>query len=1162
MLLVMKITVPLLMLACLHVCARGFSQARLTISEKNAPLQTVLQEIRDQTGYQYFFVDQWMKEAKRVNIDVHNASMEEVLMICFRDQPFTYAIVKNTIVVKQRTDEPPSSVIPRLVDVKGRVLDDKNVPIQGVSVAIKGDNRVTLTDKDGFFQLKDIAEGTLLQISYVGYETQEIAAKGDKELVIHMKVHTGLLEEVLLTGSNGYQAITPERSAGSYDVVDNELINRSVTTNILDRIENIVPGVLFNHGDAPDQYLIRGRSTIYADAAPLIVLDNFPYDGDLGNINPNDIESITVLKDAAAAAIWGARSGNGVIVITTKRGKTAKPTVSLNSSVKLGESPDLFSLHTISSKDYIGLEQYLYAQGYYSGQQDYSPVTPVVSLLQDVSNGTLSGAQADAEIASFEKYDVRNDEKKYFYKTSTNQQHSVNVSGNSGAINYYMSAGWDHDLNLNNLVGAQYDRITLRTLNTFRVNKDIQVDAGINYTNTIQKNGNNPGYSYVSPVSGKSFYPYAQLADAGGNPLPVYTDYAKSYLDTAGGGNLLDWTYKPVADIYNENNTVSTADYVINTGVRYHIYKGLGVEVKYQYEGSVSGDNNYYNQNSYYARNMINSFTQIGPSGSFTYPVPVGGILDVNNSDITSHQGRAQLNYTGSWGADHQLTAIGGYEIRSATTTGNQYAMYGYNPENATVISNIDYVTSYSQYYNQYVQQQIQSNQVVSKMVDHFLSYYLSAAYTYRNRYILTGSGRKDEANLFGVSANQKGTPLWSLGGAWVLSNEKFYKWAWLPYVKARVTYGYNGNISRLASAQTTIDYNGGALTTLPAATIENPPNASLKWELDGISNYGIDFSTKAHILSGSIEYYRKNDKDLMGQAPVDPTWGLVNNSGQNFFYGNVANMKGQGVDLQLNSRNIDGAFKWYTDFIFSYSVSKVTRYLMPVSSSGSIYLQSSGTAINPIQGKPVYALYSYKWGGLDPSTGDPLGYVNGKQSNNWPTIENNTPLDSMVYNGPAQPTYFGAFRNTFSYKHFSASCNISYKMGYYFRTSSVSYSSLFSNWTGNSDYALRWQNPGDEKRTHVPSMIYPDNTSRDAFYGGSQVLVQRADNVRLEDVTLSYDVDRTSWKRLPFSHVKVYLYGTFPGAIWQASKYGIDPYYSNTPKAGKTISAGMNITF
>jgi hypothetical protein len=343
---------------------------------------------------------------------------------------------------------------------------------------------------------------------------------------------------------------------------------------------------------------------------------------------------------------------------------------------------------------------------------------------------------------------------------------------------------------------------------------------------------------------------------------------------------------------------------------------------------------------------------------------------------------------------------------------------------------------------------------------------------------------------------------------------------------------------------------------------ITNPPNKNLTWEQVAMTNIAIDFVIKNKILYGSVAYYQKKATNLMGQAPVDPTLGLSDNSGNNFYYGNVAGMNGNGVDIELNSHILDKRFKWYSTFIFSYAASKVTQYNMPVSNVGSAYLNVGINYINPVKGKPVFAYYSYPWAGLDPSTGDPQGYVDGKISKDYSQIISSTSLQNMVYNGPAEPEYFGAIRNDFSWRNFSLSFNISYKFGYYFRRPSVNYSSLFSSWTGSSDYAKRWQNPGDEKRTNVPSLVYPANPNRDAFYQYSEALVENAGNIRLEDINLGYEINKNTLKRLPFDQIRFYMYASNLGILWMANKDNIDPYYVNIPKDGESLSLGITISF
>jgi len=1164
---VMKITAFLLTVISLHAAAGGHSQT-ITISTKNAPLEKIFAEIKKQTGYEFVYRWELLQNTKPVDIDVKNATVKQVLDFCLKDQPLDYKILDNLIVLNEKAE--PKDVRPPplpLTDITGKVTDSEGNPLAGASIKVKGTNNGATTNEKGEFTIIGVDENATLIITSVSHETQEIKLNGRKDITVQLKIKITELGIVSVTVNTGYQHIPKVQATGSFNHIDNELLNRRVSTNILDRIENLTPGVLFNRGEAAntDTLLIRGRSTIFANAQPLIVVDNFPYDGNLSNINPNDMESITILKDAAAASIWGARAGNGVIIITTKKGKTSKTRVELNSSITWQQKPDLFNVNQISSSDFIDLEKKLYSLGYYNGaitSPSHQPLTPVVDLLVAKTNGSVPAAQADALIEALKQYDSRNELQKYFYQLGVNQQHAISASGNTEHINYYMGIGYDR--NLSTKVGQQYDRISIRSQNTFKITRKLELTVGLNHIQSIEKNGNNPGYNYYSNA-GKFYYPYTQFADEAGRPLPIYLHYRRGWVDTVGSGKLLNWLYYPISEINNTISKTKIRNNMINAGINYKIMNSLSVDLKYNYQNQVSTLNDEYKDLSYFSRNLINNFTQIGAGGVLSYPIPRGGILDLFNSEITSHQGRAQANYSQAWGTRHQLAAIAGYEIRSVITNGNRNRLYGYNPALSSVNPNINYTTVYPQYGTPGATAQIATNQSISKKTDHFISYYANAAYTYNSRYILSASARMDEANLFGVKTNQKGTPLWSAGASWLLHKEDFYKSGLFPFLRLRVTYGYNGNISRSTSAYTTASYNISTITSAPTATIQNPPNEKLRWEKVGIINFGIDFELKNKIVSGSIEYYNKKATDLMGQAPVDPTLGLSQNFGGSYFFGNVASMKGNGVEIELNSRNLNRSVKWYTTFLFSYSSSKVTEYLMPLSSAGSTYLSTIG--INPIIGKPVFALYSFRWRGLDPATGDPQGYLNGNTSKDYTGIYSATKIDSMIYNGPVQSPYFGALRNTINIKNWSLSINISYKLGYYFRKNKFSYNTIFSSWNGSGDYAQRWQKPGDEKTTNIPSMPgYPFTNliARDQFFQYAEINVLKGDNIRLEDISLSYDLDKNQWVKMPFSHVRLYLYIANLGTLWIANKEKIDPYYdyNNGPRERKRISLGLNISF
>ncbi len=1048
----------------------------------------------------------------------------------------------------------------------GTVADESTKrSIEGAFITALRSHRRVITDENGHFRLAAISSDTLL-VTSVGYLPKKVQAEGtDSILLIELAPADGQLQEV--TVNTGYQRLPKERATGSFDVVDNALLNRRVSTNVLDKIENLTPGILFDrNAGAPDALLIRGRSTIYANAAPLIVVDNFPYDGDISSINPNDVESLTVLKDAAAASIWGARAGNGVIIISTKKGKTAKPRVELNTSVTLQGKPDLFNVSTISSADYIELEQDLFAQGYYANDELYDsfnfghpPFTPVIDLLRKERKGQINPGEANTLINSYKGGDVRKDISKYLYRRGVNQQHALNVSGNTGNLNYYMSAGWDD--NQQNLVGANYNRVSLRSSNTFTVTKRLQVSLGMTYTESISRNGNNPGF-FLNSGAGKGLYPYARLVNPDGSPATLVKDNNSGFTDTAGSGLLPHWTYQPIADIGAEKHSTTANDFVINAGVLYNLLTGLSLELRYQYETVTGAAKDDYTASSYYARNIENGFAQVDYVDRLvTLPVPTGGILDFRDDNTSSHQGRAQLNYGHRFGGRHEIAAVGGWEIRDYTTEETVGRLYGYEPERSTVNNLIDYLTPYPLLNNVSLTSQVPNPSSISQKSDRFLSYYFNGSYTYRDRYILSLSARHDAANLFGVAANERGTPLWSTGGAWLVNNEPFYHAGWLPRLKLRATYGYNGNIARNATAYTTSIFTYPYSTPLDAALIQNPPNSHLQWEKVRMLNLGIDFGTKNNRVSGTVEYYRKKATDLLGQAPLDPTLGVSSSysNGTSYYFGNVAGMKGQGWDVQVTSRNIARKFTWTTDWVFSNVHTAITDYQLPAG-YGSLYLTPN--TINPVKGKPVYSVYSFPWAGLDGTTGAAQGIVSGKKSEDYATIFSSTPLDSMVYNGPVQPTYFGAVRNTFGWKQFSLSFNISYKLGYYFRRSSINYSALFSSWTGSGDYAKRWQQPGDEAHTNVPSLVYPANPIADAFYQYASVLVEKGDHLRLEDITLSYDLNKASMPKLPFAHVRLYAYAGNLWVLWTANKEHIDPYYNNVPSAGKTLSLGVNISF
>lgn len=1111
-----------------------------------------MDDLQSKAGVTYLGMTSLTQMAHPVSFSVTDVPLKEVLDLCFKGQPFTYKLVEGSIAILPAETE--GSMV-----IHGRVVNAGNQPVSRVTVQVRGDAAASVaTDDYGQFRVIARQPDPSLIFSSVNYETQEIHVKRGREVLVQLKDKINELSDVVVLHT-GFQDIHRRKVTGSFDDLDNELLFRRVSPNILDRIDGISSGVLFNkniaQGTNQSTITIRGRSTIFSNPNPLIVVDNFPYSGDINNINPDDVESITILKDASSASIWGALSGNGVIVITTKKGRlNQQPKLTFNTSQTVGGKPNLYYLPILSTRDYIDVEQYLFHQGYYNSTYSnalHGALTPVVNLLFLDSLHQIPDAQAQTAINALSSQDYRPGLGKYFYRPSLNSQVSLTLGGGGEHNQYFLSVGYDRDLS--NLDRNVVDRVTINGNNTyFLLHDKLELNTNLAFTASTRVN-DNPGATNVA-------YPYAQVADAHGKPLPVALGLNEPYIDTAGGGLLLDWHYRPLQELQNADNPTRLTDSRINFSARYTIWRGLDIRAYYQYGRGSSDNPNYMSAQTYYTRNLINEFTQIN-NGVATYVVPLGGILNESTASYAANNVRLQVNYTDSLGRNGLINVIGGSEVRDIEGENSTMQLFGYDP-GEEIGTPVNYANFYPQYSSGTLAK-IPYNDTKLGTSERYLSYYISGTYNYLGRYMFSGTIRRDESNLFGVNENQKGVPLGSAGLSWHVSKERFYGRSniakWLPFLKLRLTDGYNGNVDRSVSAYTTANVNAvtnnfGALN----ASIINPPNINLRWEKIHVINFGIDFSTPNDRFGGTAEYYLKTGLDLIGESPVDPTTGVTS------FTGNTANIQDHGIDLTLHVNHTFGAFRWNTVFLFNYVRDKVTKYNQ-VQAAVNAYL-TEGT-LNPLAGHPLYSVYALRWKGLD-TAGNPQGYLNGtgqmpgKMTENYNAILFSPDLSNLIYKGPVSPPYFGSWRNNLFWRQWGLSCNILFKLGYVFRRTSINYTALFTGVApGHPDYDRRWQHQGDEFHTNVPSLPAPNLSaieSRDNFYENSEVLIVSGDLVRLQDVQLTYDFSRQAHPKLPMEQLRIYLYANNLGIIWKANHAGIDPDYISTMPNPRTLALGV----
>ncbi len=1145
---IMKLTIILLMTSLCQVSAAVFAQ-RVNIKNDKISLSSVFKEINKQTGYHVLWQPNLLNDKSIISVNFKNSTIEEVMEKCLGSKDISYVIEDKTIILHPKEKSFFSNLITLFnkIDIQAKIVDEQGLPLPGASVKVIKTGRTILSNNNGFFEIKSIDEDAELTISFIGFESRSLLAKNISGNIV-LKTKKGELQEVgIVAVSDGYRKISRERATGSYEFLDSAIINRGVSPSILDRIENMAPGILTlrNRSSAianEPLFSIRGRSTIYSNVEPLVVVDNYPFEGDINSINPNDVESITILKDAAATSIWGARGGNGVLVITMKQGKLNQATqVSFNSSFTTAQKTDLYSVPQLSSSEFIEVQQFLYDKGYY-GFANPAPgdiVSPAVRILHQKRNNLISADEAEKQLSELRKQDVRKDLAKYTLDNVFNQQHALNISGGGTQNRYFLSAGYNRGSGSN---GSINDRKSLTFSDSYSfLNNRLQLTAKIIYSDS-----KNEATNYSVPTD--AVFPYSRLADDNGNHLELPYKYTKAQINGLAGGTLLDMTYIPLDEFNYGRNKSHIQDYSINTELSYKIIEPLQVMLSYQYGSGKTEGNNIYDVESFQARETINRFTTYtSATGVAVRNVPYGGSTEIRLSSYENHNFRGQLAYNKNFGADHQISALAGTEVRSTNRVGSTRQEYGYNKEFDSYQrynANTNYPSIFnggmSSIYNLF------SN---SNIASRFFSVFANASYTYKNRYIISASARKDESNLFGVDANKRGVPLWSTGLAWIINNESFYNVNWLPQLKLRATNGYSGNTGTGVSSQTITALGGGTNFGLGQFyNIQNPPNPELRWEKIQQLNLGLDFGFKKGIVSGSIEFFRKNATDLISSQPVAPQVGVVN------FRGNFADVKTTGFDLTLNAKPLSiGGFNWTTTLITSRAVDVITKFDVKQDPRSSVLNNSQ----IPRVGYSYSALFTYRYAGLN-ALGQPMVYSNGVPTTDLATIVNSANPNDIIYVGNNNAKVAGSFRNDFSYKNVSLSFNIAYRFGHYFKRTALNYQSLFSGNYKQPDYANRWQKPGDELHTNVPAMTYPVNNISQVAFDSSDAIVEKASSIRLQDIQLSYNFSKANFKKLPFKNIQLYGYAYNLGILWKATDLDTDPDFPGQPRNSKQFSFGL----
>ena len=1172
-LLVMRLTTIIILLAVMHVSATGFAQ-KFTLSQKSTTLNLVFKEIRKQTGYNVFWERDLLKRSAPITVEFKEASLQKVMEKCLEGTNLTYVIQDKTIVIQPKEVSIFDKVVDylKVSDVRGRVTDENDKPLPGATIKVKGTTKVVLTNGEGDFLLKDVQDNAILTISYLGYEEKEVSAKGSAFLSIRLIPSSQSLEQVTVV-STGYQTLKKSQLTGAYATINRSTYQQSVPTsgNITDNLEGRLSGLMLNVNQSRNSwadpnntspFTIRGVSTFQAIKKPLIVLNGYPTEIDIESINPYDIESVTILKDAASAAIYGVRASNGVVVINTRKGVLGRPKINFTTAFTHKSKPNYDKLNLLKGRDYIDFESAKALNDFETNGMSKELIdmlngtyTPVYSIADDLYTGKITQQEADKLYGDVASYDNTEDYKKLFLQNQLFQSYDLNVSGGGANSTYFFGVNHQNNKGLARFSG--YNKTNINYTGTFELSKRLNLDVQSVYSESKMDQSTIPDYT--------QFRPYQRFLAPDGSPLSTYlapfNEAFYGFGDTYGtisatrnqenmAMGLYDEMYYPYQEMLESSNKTKSESYRVQGNLKYNLLKGLNLELGGAYERENQKITDLASEKAYQTRLMLNYFAKSDPTtGRPIFSIPQGGVKKSYDNSITSYTLRAQLTYSKLLAEKHDLALLGGIEQRKYTGSNRLATVFGYHdntltikPTDLSLLGNLNY---FPDYINEivsgvggFVFDQTNFEQYFNETFsdDRFFSYYANGAYTYDGRYSITGSLRIDQSNLFGTDPKFRYTPLWSAGFSWNLRNEQFLKDAgWLDELKLRLAAGYNGNIKKGSGPFNILAASVNNYPSNPVIgySIQAPQNKGLRWEKTLNFNTGLDFALLGGRLSGAVDYYIKRGEDIFSGIESDPTRGFSN------LLTNNASIENRGVDLSLSTLNVkQGKFSWRTQLTGSFNSSKVLKVRNTY--RGFFNFTRAGGAEN-IEGHPMNSVLTLDYAGLNAEGQPMVRDENGNLVILSFTPQVDVPLSALKFAGVNDPKYALGFNNQFSLGSFNLSALIMYYGGH---VALIAPPSIFSDRPLNGIQNF-WKQPGDEAKTDIPgfggAFGTPSYINTRRGYENASQFVRKMDYVALRNVTLTYNLKNDISRKIGLDNTKLILQVQNP-AKYVFSGNDVDP--------------------
>ena len=1137
-LLKMKLITLLMFVTFVSASASSYSQAtKFNLSLKDVTIGDVFQNIEEKSEFVIIFNEKTLDINRKVDVEVKDETVDRILDQIFNGDKDAYKILDRQIAIyPNQTKESSSSfkaesnTEQQKKELSGTVKDDKGNVLPGVTIVIKGTTSGTTTDADGKYTLKIPSPDAVLQFSFIGFQSLEQHVNGKTVLDVFMSVKPTSLDEVVVTayGTTKRAAIT-----GSIGVIPAATLELNKAENLNSALQGLVPGVQVaaqsGQPGADQLVLIRGIGSFTASSAPLYIVDGIPFDLGPNAINLSDIESISVLKDASAASLYGARAANGVILITTKRGKTDKPRIEFHATV--GTS---YLAVPFPRKDNINKQWEMVWQGLYNDATDFLSMNdanarqyavdnvsgafynPMPFTLPDGSTrqyhsgwNTDSPIGLDGKVISSAKRLWDFDSYKTFIKPRLKQDYGFNASGSMGEKNkYYISLSNQNDNGA--YVGDGYTQYSGRLVLDSKLAKWLDMNNSVLVSST--NNANHP--FDVRPFRTLSRENTYYVYDYTTNKYKTRPDIPSQLAidNTTETGRIAWGGVAPTLYLYDDLGDLVQSVHTISSFTA-TLMKGLTFKTVYSYQ--------LYNE--VYHNNAPPDDNELLDQPNW------GDIIRSNTNAITNYFNNV-LTYDKTFNLDHHINVFLGHEFYSYKVS-RVYAERGglATPFFQELDEAINYpsVSSGTDTYN-------------------LLSYFAKAQYDYKNKYFFNGSYRRDGSSRF--APNERWGNFFSIGGAWIASRENFMKSTskWLTNLKVKASYGElgNDNIGSYYAYQSFYG-NGGAYYGNLGLAITQLANPNIKWETNISTNGGVEF-TLFNRLSGSFDVFQRKSKNLLMQTP------LPLSTGNSSILRNIGDLQNTGYEAELNYNIIRKKdLNWSVYANASHYTNKITSLPYGSFESQTDLNGNGGVAYYKWQvGGSRYDIYCSDWADVNPQDGrnewwlynfDGSGKVIGKTKTEAFTDVNNE--NQRVKKYSTLPKVYGSFGTNLQYKNFDLSGMFYYNLGgWIYDYNRAESSVLRQSWSVYPVLDKSWKSPGD--KTSIAKIYeYYSNTAYSRQNIGSSLWMDKNNFMRLKNLVVGYTLPSlTPLKKIGVEKVRFFFRGENLFTTGYCQKWGTDP--------------------